>query len=140
EELAKALQLHGEVGVIEAERFSLVSKFNWYKFTKLKTEAKPWGIIPLEFTTVFRWNMFKGVWLTSDFFLWEGSLYTNRLGNDGRNKAAFDLNAGLEINLTKNFSVWSSFNNVFNNKYERWHQYPNFGFNMLGGLRIRFNQ
>lgn len=140
EERAKALQIHGEVGVVEAERFSMISKFNWYTFTSLKTESKPWGIIPLEFSTVFRWNMFKNVWLTSDFFLWEGSLYTNKFGIKGRNKAAIDLNAGLEIGITKNFLFWSSFNNLFNSKYERWHQYPNFGFNMLGGLLIRFNQ
>jgi hypothetical protein len=31
-------------------------------------------------------------------------------------------------------------NNIFNNKYERWHQYPVYGFNILGGIVFRFDQ
>jgi hypothetical protein len=31
-------------------------------------------------------------------------------------------------------------NNLFNNRYERWNQYPVFGFNVLGGVTFAFNQ
>jgi hypothetical protein len=140
EEQLKAIQLQGELGIVEAERFSLSARFNWYKFNQQKTEDRPWGLIPLEFSANMRWNIMKDLWLTSDFFLWDGALYRNKNGSDGRSAGAVDLNAGLEFRVTRKFFLWTQFNNIFNSKYQRWHQYDNYGFNMLAGGIFRFNQ
>lgn len=140
EESLKAIQLQGEFGIVEAERFSLSARFNWYKFNDQRTEERPWGLVPLEFSTNLRWNILKDLWLTGDFFLWDGPLYTNKKGSTGRSPGAIDLNAGLEFKVTKNIFLWSQFNNVFNSAYQRWNQYDNYGFNMLIGGIYRFNQ
>jgi hypothetical protein len=140
EESLKAIQLQGEFGIVEAERFSLSARFNWYKFNDQRTEDRPWGLIPLEFSTNLRWNILKDLWLTSDFFLWDGPLYTNKKGSTGRSPGAIDLNAGLEFKVTRNIFLWTQFNNVFNSSYQRWNQYDNYGFNMLIGGIYRFNQ
>jgi hypothetical protein len=140
EEQLKAIQLQGELGIVEAERFSLSARFNWYKYNEQKTEDRPWGLIPLEFSANMRWNIMKDLWLTSDFFLWDGALYRNKNGSDGRSAGAIDLNAGLEFRVTRKFFLWTQFNNIFNSKYQRWNQYDNYGFNMLAGGIFRFNQ
>ena len=140
EEQLKAIQLQGELGLVSAERISLTARFNWYKFNEQKTEDRPWGLVPLEFSTNFRWNLIKDLWLTSDFFIWDGALYRNKNGSDGRSAGAVDLNAGLEFRVTRQVFLWSQFNNIFNSKYQRWHQYDNYGFNMLIGGIFRFNQ
>jgi hypothetical protein len=140
EEQLKAIQLQGELGIVEAERFSLSARFNWYKFNSQKTEDRPWGLIPLEFSTNLRWNIMKDLWLTSDLFIWDGALYRNKNGTDGRSAGAIDLNAGLEFRVTRQVFLWTQFNNVFNSKYQRWNQYDNYGFNMLVGGIFRFNQ
>ncbi len=140
EQQLKAIQLQGEIGIVEAERFTLAARFNWYKFNEQKTEDRPWGLVPLEFSTNLRWNIMKDFWLTSDFFLWDGPLYRNKNGTDGRSAGAIDLNAGLEFRITKQLFLWSQFNNIFSSKYERWHQYQNYGFNMLIGGIFRFDQ
>jgi hypothetical protein len=140
EEQLKAVQLQGELGLVEAERFSLTARFNWYKFNSQQTENRPWGLIPLEFSTNLRWNIIKDLWLTGDFFLWDGALYKNKNGTDGRSAGAIDLNAGLEFRITKQLFLWTQFNNIFNSKYQRWNQYDNYGFNMLVGGIFRFNQ
>jgi hypothetical protein len=31
-------------------------------------------------------------------------------------------------------------NNVFNQTYERWNQYPVLGFQLIGGIRLTFDQ
>jgi len=31
-------------------------------------------------------------------------------------------------------------NNIFNNQYERWHQYKVYGFNILGGIIFSFGE
>jgi len=140
EEQLKAFQLQGELGIVEAERFSLTGRFNWYKFNDQETEDRPWGLIPLEFSANLRWNVYKDLWLTSDFYLWDGALYRNKNGTDGRSAGAIDFNAGLEFRITRQISLWSQFNNIFNSKYQRWNQYDNYGFNMLVGGIFKFDQ
>jgi len=140
EEQLKAFQLQGELGIVEAERFSLTGRFNWYKFNDQETEDRPWGLIPLELSANLRWNVYKDLWVTSDFYLWDGALYQNKNGTDGRSAGAIDFNAGLEFRITRQISLWSQFNNIFNSKYQRWNQYDNYGFNMLVGGIFKFDQ
>ena len=140
EEELKAIQLQGEFGIVEAERFSLAARFNYYKFNAQETEDRAWGLIPLELSANLRWQILKDLWMTSDFFLWDGALYTNKKGNEGRSPGAIDLNAGLEFKVLKNVFLWAQFNNIFNSSYQRWNQYDNYGFNMLIGGIYRFNQ
>jgi hypothetical protein len=140
EEQLKAAQLQGEFGYSKGERFSLAARFNWYSFNSQSTAERPWGLIPLELSANLRYKIMKDLWLTSDFFLWDGPLYTNLKGNEGRSAGAIDLNAGLEFRVTRQVFLWTQFNNIFNSKYQRWNQYDNYGFNMLIGGAFRFNQ
>jgi hypothetical protein len=140
EEQLKAIQLHGEFGIIEAEQFSLRTKFNWYMFNSLRTAEKAWGLVPMDLTATMRWRVLPDLWFTSDFFVKEGNLYRNKSGSSGRTPMAFDLNAGIELNIIKNISLWTQFNNIFNASYQSWNQYNNYGFNALGGIIFRFNK
>jgi hypothetical protein len=140
EEELKAMQFQGEFGIVQAEKFSLAAKFNYYKYNDQETEDRAWGLIPLELSANLRWQVMKDLWLTSDFFIWDGALYTNKKGNEGRSPGAIDLNAGLEFRVLKNIFLWTQFNNIFNSSYQRWNQYDNYGFNMLIGGIYRFNQ
>lgn len=138
EEALQAVQLQGEFGFIQAERFSLAARFNYYKFNSQRTEDRAWGLVPLEFSTNLRWNILKDLWVTGDLFIWDGPLYKNKDGSSGRSPGAVDMNAGLEFRVTRNIVLWSQFNNLFNSKYQRWNQYDNYGFNMLIGGIYRF--
>ena len=42
--------------------------------------------------------------------------------------------------VTKNINLWTQFNNVFNKEYQRWNQYPVYGFNFVGGVVFSFDQ
>jgi hypothetical protein len=123
---------------VQAEKFSLAARFNYYKFNSQRTEDRAWSLIPLEFSTNLRWNLLKDLWLTSDLFIWDGPLYKTKSGNTGRSPGAVDMNAGLEFKVTRNIFLWTQFNNLFNSKYQRWNQYDNYGFNMLVGGAYRF--
>ena len=138
EESLKAVQLQGEFGFVQAEKFSLAARFNYYKFNSQRTEDRAWSLIPLEFSTNLRWNLLKDLWLTSDLFIWDGPLYKTKSGNTGRSPGAVDMNAGLVFKVTRNIFLWTQFNNLFNSKYQRWNQYDNYGFNMLIGGAYRF--
>jgi outer membrane receptor protein involved in Fe transport len=36
------------------------------------------------------------------------------------------------------FAAWLDVNNIFNTKYQRWHNYEVYGLNLLGGVRVSF--
>lgn len=133
------LQVHGEVEYARGEQFSAKAGLNWNQFSKLQQEKRAWGILPIEFTAGLRWQVLKDLWIRSDLWAWDGAQY--KMNNTNyKGGAAFDLNAGAEFRITKNFNLWLQMNNIFNNKYERWNQYQVFGFNILGGIVYSFNQ
>ena len=78
--------------------------------------------------------------LKGDLFAWSGPQYLKKNGSDGKLPGAVDLNAGLEFKATKNLGVWAQFNNIFNKEYQRWSQYPVYGFNFVAGVVFSFDQ
>lgn len=53
-------------------------------------------------------------------------------------KGITDLNFGIDYRYNKNIGLFLNFNNITNNKYQRWMNYQAFGFNLLGGLTVTF--
>ncbi len=140
EQKLNAFQMHGEIGVVQAEDFSLTGRFNWLLFNKQVTTPQPWGITPREFNADLRWKIIKDLWLTSDLYFFEGAKYLKRDGGTGTGRHPVDLSAGLEFRITKKVNLWLQANNIFNNKYQRWNQYDVYGFNLLGGIVYNFSK
>jgi hypothetical protein len=135
----KVLTLSGEVGYTVQEKFSLLAGLNLNQY-KTKDQAKAWGMIPLELNASMRVEVIKDLWLKTDLFAWHGAQYQKKDGSSDALKGAFDLNAGLEFRITKNLNLWTQFNNLFNKEYQRWNQYPVYGFNFTGGIVFSFAQ
>jgi hypothetical protein len=136
----EALQLHGELSYIQGDVFSATASLNVNQYTKLKTEAKAWGLLPFEFNTSLKWQAFKDFWAKVDLFAFDGAQYRATNGESFKGDGAFDLNAGVEFRITRQLNLWVQLNNLLNDKYERWHQYPVYGFNLLGGIVFSFGQ
>ncbi len=134
------LNLGGELGYTVEEKFSVITSLNFNQYTGLQGQDKAWGLIPLELNTALRLQIIKDLWLKGDLFAWNGPRYLRKDGSDGKLKGAFDLNAGLEFRIQKNISLWTQFNNIFNKEYQRWNQYPVYGFNFVGGIIFSFDQ
>lgn len=133
-------QLGGEMGLTFGDRFSLISNLAINNYRKLKDNDKAWGLLPLEFTTKMRIQVLKDLFVNADLFAFDGPLYQNEDGDSKRLPGAMDLGAGVEFRIVKNIKLWAQFNNIFNKEYERWHQYPVYGFNFLGGVVFSFAQ
>ena len=107
-------------------------------YVGMKSNAKAWNTLPLEFTSSLRWWAFKQVLLKADFYTYSGSFYLAK-GNVAKAfKPGSDLSAGIEFKINKTFSAWLDVNNILNDKYERWHNYPVYGLNLIGGVRVNF--
>ena len=140
EEKLNVLNFGGEIGYNVEEKFSLTTSLSFNQYTGLKNNRKAWGLLPLESNTTLRLQVIKDLWLKGDLFAWSGPSYLKKDGGVGKLSGAFDLNGGLEFRATKNLNLWAQFNNIFNKEYQRWNQYPVYGFNFVGGIVFSFDQ
>lgn len=136
----KVIRIHGELGYTIQEKFSLLAGVTFNQFSDQQVYDKPYGLLPLELTGTLRWQVLKELALKSDLFFWDGTNYRSRNGDSFKQKAAFDVNAGIEYSITPRLSAWLQFNNIFNSQYERWNNYQVLGFNVLGGIVYSFSK
>ena len=85
-------------------------------------------------------QIIKDLWLKTDIYGWNRTLYQQYDGGVDRLDGALDLNAGLEFKVSRSLNLWAQFNNLTNKSYERWNQYPVYGFNFVGGVVFSFDQ
>jgi hypothetical protein len=132
------LRVHGDVSYVNKEKFTVSAGITYNGYVNMKNNAKAWNTLPLEFTSSLRWWAFKQVLLKADFYAYSGGFYLDKLNAAKANKPGSDLSAGIEFKINKTFSAWFDVNNILNNKYERWHNYPVYGLNLMGGVRVNF--
>ena len=79
-------------------------------------------------------EVLKDLFIDLSAVSWQGASYLQRDGKMGRSKGSFDLSTHLEFKLNNSWRLWAQFNNLFNQSYQRWNQYPVYGFNFLTGV------
>ncbi|MCU0389410.1 MAG: hypothetical protein MUE71_12460, partial [Chitinophagaceae bacterium] len=92
---------------------------------------------PLEFNSSFSAKLLDKLTTKVDFYMFSAPWTQTKAGTE-KGKAGIDLNLGGEFDLTKRVQLWLQFNNIFNNEYQRWNQYPVLGFQALGGVIFTF--
>jgi len=132
------LRIHADMSFVSQDKFTITGGLTFNGYTGMKDNDKAWGTIPLEVSASLRWWAFKQLMVKSDFRAFTGGPYLLKNNVNATLSGAADLSAGLEFAINKNFSAWLDVNNIFNNKYERWHNYQVFGLNVLGGVIYKF--
>jgi hypothetical protein len=133
------VNLGGSLGYTVGETFSVISTLNVNKFTT-RLNKRAWGLLPLEWNTTLRLQVLKDLFVNGTMYVFDGPWSRSKTTGEKGLPGATDLSAGLEFKIVKNVRLWAQFNNIFGNEYQRWNQYPNFGFNFLGGVVISFAQ
>ncbi len=134
----KAIRIHGEIGYTMAEKLSLLAGATFNQYSSLKDNAKAWGLLPLELNGSLRWQIIKEFLVKSEIYFWDGAQWRNKAYGSQKLKPAADVNLGVEFTILPQLNGWVQVNNLFNNKYERWNQYPVLGFNVLAGIVYSF--
>ncbi len=136
-----SVRIHAEAGYNEQEKFSVFAGVTINQFSGLTVNTDAFGIVPMELTGTMRWKMLKDLQFKADVFFWDGPKYRNLTdGKTLKNKAAADLNAGIEFTLKPRLNLWLQLNNMLNSRYERWNQYQALGINVLAGVVYSFSQ
>jgi hypothetical protein len=130
------IQLHGDMSMVSQDKFSLTAALDVNTYSGLKDNINAWGLIPVQLIGSFRWNAFKQVLLKADLFAF--SQVPAFYNNTETKTNGTDLSAGAEFKINKKFSAWLDLNNILNNKYQRWNNYPVYGLNVIGGIIVHF--
>lgn len=73
------------------------------------------------------------------YLLFMDQLYAVKRGNATEKlNPIFDLGGMAEYDLTERIGAFIQVNNLLNNRYQRWYLYESFGFNIFGGIRLKF--
>ena len=137
EERMYDLRIHGDIGYINQDKFSLTGGVTLNGYTGIKNHAKAWNTLPLEITGSMRWWAYKRLLIKGDIYIFGGA-NSNADQVAVSLKGGTDLSAGLEFKINKQFSVWLDANNILDDRYERWRNYPVYGINFLGGIIVNF--
>ncbi|MER3463612.1 MAG: hypothetical protein C4329_03495, partial [Chitinophagaceae bacterium] len=134
------LRFNGEFGFNVGEKFSLTSNFIINRYVNLQRYEKAYGLVPFEFRTALRIQVLRDLYVKGDLYAFDKPWVRLKNGSNVQGDGAMDLSAGLEFAIIKNLKIWGQFNNILNKEYQRWNQYPSYGFNFMGGLILSFNQ
>ncbi len=133
-----ALKLHGEFGYTVQENLSFLASANFIQYNTSSINSEAWGLVPLEITASTLWKPIKDLQIKTDLFYLGGSMYKTASTPISTLSPGLDLNIGGEFAIKKNLNIWLQMNNLFNNTYQRWNQYPVFGFNVMAGVVYSF--
>lgn len=135
---ATNLRIHGDLSYINQDKFSLTGSLTLNGYTGVNSNEKAWHTLPMEFSASARYWAFKKLLLKGDVYMFGSTKFIEKGNVGGANDGGSDVNLGAEYRVNRQFSVWLDANNIFNNKYQRWHRYEVYGLNVMGGIIIRF--
>ncbi|WP_374948651.1 hypothetical protein [Mucilaginibacter sp.] len=132
---------NGELDFKATDTFDLFGRIE-FKDYKLASEAQPWNLPKFLLTAGTAIHINSKVDVTGSL-LFRGSTnerpVTTGAGPQLNPIASFaDLSGGVNYKVNKQVSVFVKANNVLNANSQTWLYYPNYGFNIFGGVGFAF--
>ncbi len=138
ESKANDFRVHADISYINQDKFTITSGLTINGYTGLQDNSHAWGMVPIEFNTSLRWWAYKSLLVKGDLNAFGGAPYLLKNNVSNTLSGGSDLSIGTEYVINKKFSAWLDFNNLLNNKYQRWYNYPVYGLNVLVGVICKF--
>lgn len=119
-------------------------KFQTRPILDLSTHEEAWHYVPTQFDAYIVHQLIPQLQLRSDLFVRSGSKALAKNESTGlvykrQLKPAFDLNLSAQMKIASGWNAHAGIYNLLGSKYERWHQYPNFGTQIRVGISHSFN-
>lgn len=134
----KMVQFQGSLQLTPIKNLVISGLLSQRFFTPTQQE-KAWGIPGLEGTFTGEYRVLDGkAGIKASCFIADKISRLDATGLAGADGVLVDFSVGGNYRLGKYFGVFLDINNLFNNQRERWHNYPIFGTNIMGGITARF--
>jgi hypothetical protein len=140
EKRAIAIELNGNLRYQLSDRLLLKNNFKYIQFNLIRENTQAWGILPFEFNTQLNWQFNKNLQLDASGQFWTGSKTSSGLGNAYQLNNTFVLNAGMQYAINDHWTFWSKGENLLDQQYQRWANYPSLGVQFIAGIQYKFKK
>jgi hypothetical protein len=141
-----ALRFKGSLSYQKNEKLKIdaIGEYNIYSATN---QQYAWNLPTVKFTFRSNYNLFDKFYVKADFTFMDGRKSPKGILNPDPSQSnsdnfnlglIADANLGFEYRYNKRISAFVQFNNIANQKYMRWYNYPVYGFQVLGGVTFGF--
>ena len=108
----------------------------------MASEAEAWNLPKFMLTAGTVLHITKQLSINGSL-LFRGATYNEILGTTPQPTIVpidsfADLSGGVEYKITNRFSIFGQVNNILNTTNQVWLYYPNYGFNVFGGVAVHF--
>ncbi len=127
-----------ELSYFTAGKLRILGALNAFTFTNIEEFEKPWHTPTMEWTFSAAYDFNKKLQISTDIF-GVNKMYALLPGNvietiDG----TADVNFAATYRYSKYFNIFVNLNNIAGFHYQRYYNYPGYGFQALGGLSFSF--
>jgi outer membrane cobalamin receptor len=116
------------------------SHLKYIQFNLIRENTQAWGIVPFEFNSQLNWMFNKNLLMDASGQFWTGSKTSVGLGNAYQLNNTFVLNAGMQYSISDKWTLWGKGENLLNQQYQRWANYPSLGVQFIAGIHYKFKK
>jgi hypothetical protein len=140
EKRAIAIELMGNLRYQLSDKLLWKNHFKYIQFNLIRENTQAWGILPFEFNTQLNWIYSKKLQLDASGQFWTGSKTSAGLGNAYQLNNTFVLNAGMQYTISEHWTFWGKGENLLDQQYQRWANYPSLGIQFVAGIQYKFRK
>ena len=140
EKRAIAIELLGNLRYQFSDKLLWKNNFKYIQFNLIRENTQAWGILPFEFNSQLNWVYNKKLQLEASGQFWTGSKTSAGLGNAYQLNNTFVLNAGMQYTISDHWTFWGKGENLLNQQYQRWANYPSLGVQIVAGIQYKFRK
>jgi hypothetical protein len=140
EKRAIAIEVDGDLRYQLSDKLLWKNHFKYIQFNLIRENTQAWGILPFEFNSQFNWLFNKRMQLDASGQFWTGAKTSAGLGNAYKLNNTFVLNAGMQYAISDHWTFWGKGENLLNQQYQRWANYPSLGVQFVAGIQYKFRQ
>ena len=140
EKRAIAIELVGNLRYQFSDKILWKNNFKYIQFNLIRENTQAWGILPFEFNSQLNWVFNKKLLLDASGQFWTGSKTSAGLGNAYQLNNTFVLNAGMQYTISDHWTFWGKGENLLDQQYQRWANYPSLGIQIIAGIQYKFKK
>ena len=140
EKRAIAIELDGNLRYQFSDKLLWKNNFKYIQFNLIREHTQAWGILPFEFNSQLNWVFNKKLLLDASGQFWTGSKTSTGLGNAYQLNNTFVLNAGMQYTISDHWTFWGKGENLLDQQYQRWANYPSLGVQIIAGIQYKFKK
>lgn len=134
----EAITINGSMEYVFSEQLKVNSTADIFIFQGQKIYNAAYGFIPIKVQMGALWLPLTNLQIQLNANFWSGQKAGYDFKPDVKPSEIIDINLGVDYKLSKKWAIWIDLNNIANSTYQRWNQFSNFGFNMVGGIKYSF--